>query len=290
MRQLLSLITFSTIYFLASSFIISLCKAGDESIYLQDALAAKLIMINLSSTGDYSGNSVEYEITNLSSKKISLKIPNNTIFLPENSEEQTLIHGQEKIITINSKEKMKGILTGFCIESNDNCPTENSKFSIGINRDKKLNSLFKNFSSENISPSDFQHAVWAITDGRSVSNIVRNNSTNALRSYAAELAGQEDTWYSSPQEISVDELGRIVNTTTTITGELSFQCKKGASIQQDVHNSTGEKLISSRPYKTIRAGNITYTFKIKVSRWPKGDYYVRLHDEQSEIKKYLFKI
>jgi len=291
MRQTLSLLLFSFIYFIGTSFILSVYLTSPiPSINLQQAIHQNKITAEFLSNGDYSGDAVDYIITNKTNKAITIKIPAGTLFHPENTDEQTLIHIEDDILTLKSQGEATGTLSGYCTESNDNCPTENNNMSLGMNKNLNLDSLLTYFSNNNNTSSQYQHAIWSVTDGNNISNIINNTSSSGLRAYASELTGQENTWYSSPQNLQVGRDGRIESTTTTITGTLSFQCNAGSQVFQDVHRENGVKLISSDTYKTIRAGNITYTFTIRVKGWEKGEYYVRLHDGNNEITKYTFTV
>ena len=288
MRQLFSLLIFSLIYFIASSFFISMYLKN--SIDLKTAINQKKITAEFKSNGNYSDESVDYIISNNTNQTITIKIPSGTLFHPKDSSEQTLVQIQENILTLKSKEKIEGTINAFCTESNDNCPTSDDTMTLGENKNEQLDSLLQHLRNNKINSSQYQQAIWCVTDGKSVSNIVNNGHSSELREYVSELTGQENTWYSTPQNVRVNSNGSIVSTTKTITGEISFLCKKGTQVFQDVHDGTGQKLISTEPYRTIRDGNITYTFTIKVKGWEEGDYYVRLHDGRREIKKYSFQI
>tara|TARA_B110000285_G_scaffold116400_1_gene131919 strand:+ start:902 stop:1768 length:867 start_codon:yes stop_codon:yes gene_type:complete len=288
MRQLLSLLIFSLIYFIASSFLIS--RSLKNSLDLQTAINQKKITAEIKSNGNYSDESVDYVISNNTNQILTIKIPSGTLFHPKDSGEQTLVLIQENVLTLKSKEKREGTFNAYCTESNDNCPTSDDEMTLGRNTNPQLDSLLQHFRNNKINSSQYQQAIWCVTDGKNVSNIVNNSHYAELREYVSELTGQENTWYSTPQNVQVNSNGSIVSTTKAITGEISFHCNKGTQVFQDVHDGNGQKLISTEPYRTVRDGKITYTFTIKVKGWDEGNYYVRLHDGRTEIKKYSFQI
>lgn len=288
MRQIFSLLILSIVYFIATSFFIS--RYLKNTIDLKTALNQKKITATFKSNGNYSDESVDYIISNNTNQTLSIRVPSGTLFNPKDSSEQTLIQVHENILTLKSKEEIKGTFEAFCTESNDNCPTANDAMSIGENKNQKLDSLINHLKTNKINSAHYQQAIWCVTDGKSVSNILNNSHSSDLREYVSELTGQENTWYSTPQNVHVNSNGNIVSTTKTITGEISFHCRKATQIFQDVHDHNGIKLISTEPYRTVRDGNITYTFTIKVKGWEPGNYYVRLHDGQRELKKYSFQI
>jgi len=106
----------------------------------------------------------------------------------------------------------------------------------------------------------------------------------------ASLTGQKNTWFSSPQNRSVDAGGNIVQETVVIKGQLKFDCKKNAQVHQDIYKENGESVYISKRSMTAQTGKVTYKFTMRVKGWDEGKYYIRIHDGTDEITRYYFNV
>ena len=262
-----------------------------KDVELSTAIKSKKIDATIQSIGRHEGKSISIKLKNNTSSNLRVKIPAGTLFHPEDDGEQTLIHLEENFIALKPKGEYKGFLAGFCTESKDRCPTDGSGMSIAANANPKFTKLSDYLKGKKISKSVYQDAVWAISDGKSVANIdAINPATVELKKFVANLTGQKNTWYSSPQSRHVDESGNIVQETVIIKGKLEFDCKKNAKVRQDIYKENGESVFVSEKYMTAVVPHITYKFTLRVRGWEKGKYYIRIHDGTDEIKRYYFNV
>ena len=256
-----------------------------------DAIQSKKITASWLSNGKHSGNSVEIKIVNTSNTTIDLVIPAGTKYSTENGDEQTLIQLEDEFIALTPKQVYNGKVAAFCMEASDRCPTENLAMKISKNTNPKLNELTAYIKGKTLDKSTFQDAVWAISDGYSVSNIAAEDSaTKDFRKQIASITGQKNTWFNSPQDVTIDEQGNFNMETKLIAGQLEFVCKKGAFVHQDIYKANGEAVLISDKAMQARYGNVRYRFQIRVKGWEKGEYYIKLHDGNEEITRYEFSV
>ena len=260
-------------------------------INIFDAINSKTITASWKSNGKHSGNSVDIKLVNATSQTIELVIPSGTKYSTENEDEQTLIQLEDQFIALAPKQTHIGKVAAFCMEASDRCPTTALPMRITKNTNPKLTELSTYLKGKTVDKSTFQDAVWAISNGYSVSNISANDeASKELRKKVALITGQKNTWFTSPQNVTIDAQGNFVLETKLIAGQLEFDCKKGAFVHQDIYKSNGDAMLISDKTMQARYGNVRYRFQIQVKGWEKGDYYIKLHDGTEEIARYDFTI
>jgi len=278
------------------SIIITLFSAFSKNpasikISIFDAIKTKTINAKIQSNGKHNGNSVDLNIINLTSQAIELTIPAGTKYSTENDDEQTLIQLEDKLITLQPKQSYTGNAAAFCTEASDRCPTTASVMTMTKNTNPKFTELSEYIKGKAIDKSTFQDAVWAISDGYSVSNIeAEDQATIDFRKKVADLTGQKNPWFNSPQNVTIDDEGNFNLETVLIAGQLEFMCTKGAMVHQDIYKANGDAMLISDKTMQARYGDVKYRFQIRVKGWEKGEYYIKLHDGTNEITRYVFNV
>lgn len=262
-----------------------------KELNLFTAINSNQITASFVSNGQYNGKSVDLNIKNNTSGSLKIKIPSGTLFHPENDDEQTLIQLEDDFIVLKPHGAYEGVSVAYCTESNDRCPSTGNSMKITANKNPNFSKLSKYLIGKDIETSTYQSAVWAISDGHNVSNIEAiDPATKEFRKYIATITGQDDTWFSSPQHIQIDEEGNFRRETVVITGQLEFNCEKNAQVRQDIYKENGESVLISDKYMTARYGKVTYKFTMRVRGWEKGKYFIKLHDGTDEITRYYFDV
>ncbi len=262
-----------------------------QKISLLDAVKTGVINADLTSNGKYSGLSVNVELNNTTKSPLHVIIPAGTQYHPEDNGEQTLIQVEDKLIVLKPNGTFRGQVAAFCTEANDRSPSEASNMRITKNTNPTFDKLFAYLKGKAITKSTYQDAVWAISDGHSIANIVADKPADvAFRKHIAEITGQKNTWFTSPQRIQVDEEGNFNRETVKISGDLSFECPPGTKVLQDIHKENGDAFFISDKHMTARYGKVNYAFNLSVLGWEKGTYYIRIHDGENEFARYTFTV
>jgi hypothetical protein len=263
-----------------------------KTVNLSDAIRQKLVTANFTATGKYSGYSVTCKLSNLTAAPIHIRIPAGTFFTTADEDEQSLLVPQERMIVLSPKAGNEQIVDGFCTEASDRCPSAGGKLTLATANIPKLQGLTDFLKTKKYPTHVLQDAIWTLTDKHPVSNIYAEDmaSVQDLRKTLCQLTGQKDTWYSSPQQRTVDESGNIQHETVAIDGKISFTCNKGAKVHEEVHNASGKVMFKMDNTSIVHSGNVDFEFKIRVTGWEKGAYSVKVMEGTKVLTTYTFAV
>jgi hypothetical protein len=279
---------FLPILFVAFSFVE---KIAPIDLSLNQAISSKKINAKIISNGKYRGNSVMLKITNNTSSSLNVKIPAGSAYMPADEGEQTLVQLEEEFIALAPQATQNITIAAFCSESSDGCPSSDSAFALSSTKDKKLNQMIAYMKGKKINKTAYQDAVWAITDDKSISNIQANDKvTKDFRQFVAKLMGKENTWYTSPQQYSVDARGNINSETVVISGNLKFPSNGVTPIHEEVFDVDGNMLFKSNASTPRKSANVTMQFSIRVKGWEIGSYTVKVMEGDKELKSFPFEV
>lgn len=276
---------------LVFALIISAQRAPEDEkiITLSEAISNGTIEAEAFSIGRYSGRSVKLVVSNKGNKKLKISVPAGTIYIPGEDEEQTLIQLEEHFIALEPNAMKTEMIAAFCTEATDMSPSDEGRFKISKSTNKKLNEAIAYLADKKVDKKSYQDAVWAITDNHSVSNIQPTNpATQDFRKYIAELTGQKNTWYTSPQHHTVNEQRRIVSQTIIVRGQVEFPSDGTSEIRQEVIDKDGQVRFEMPPATPRKSQKVTMDFSVRVRGWEPGEYTLRILKDGEEIKTYPF--
>lgn len=278
---------------LAFALIISAQNAptADKEVNLTEAIKDGSIKADVISNGKHSGRSVKLSVTNTTNRTLKVIIPAGTAYIPGEDEEQTLIQLEEDFFVMEPKTTKNHLIAAFCTEASDKCPSNGGAFKISTSSNKNLNKVIEYMKGKKIDKKSFQDVVWAITDDHSVSNIQATTpQTQEFRKYLAELTGQKDTWYTSPQRHVITEERRIVSQTVVVRGQVQFPSDGTSVIRQEVIDKDGEVKFALPPATPRKSQQVTMDFSVRVRGWEAGEYTLRIMKDDVQIKSYPFRL
>ena len=278
---------------LAFALIISAQNAptAEKEVNLNAAIKDGTIQAEVTSNGKHSGKSVKLSVTNTSNRTLKVIVPAGTAYVPGEDEEQTLIQLEEDFFVLEPKATKNHMIAAFCTEASDMCPSTGGSFKISTSSNKNLNKAIAYMKDKKIDKKSFQDIVWAITDDHSVSNIQATTpQTKEFRKYLAELTGQKDTWYTSPQRHVINEQRRIVSQTVVVHGQVQFPSDGTSVIRQEVIDKDGEVRFALPPATPRKSQKVTMDFSVRVRGWEPGEYTLRIMKDDVEIKSYPFQL
>jgi hypothetical protein len=262
-----------------------------STVELQSAIASGKIVASAKMVGLYSEKSVQLDLTNKSSATLTINIPSGTVFHPEDKGEQSLVTTEDELIVLQPRSQNSVPLDAYCTEASDRCPAAGGACAIGTVTDPKLRKLLDRLKKGGISKSIHQDAVWAVTDGHSIANMDhRSPADQLLRTFVAELTGQKDVWYTTPQQRRVDDSGKIVSETVTIRGNIAYTASKGAMIHNEVVRLDGGSIHRTQAKSAPFSGKVEFTFTLRVKGWEKGQFAVKVMEGERLIAEYPFSI
>ncbi len=264
-----------------------------ETISLDKAIKDKIITASFTSNGSYSGKSIFCQVSNLTGKSYKISIPAGSFFQAPSSDEQDLIVPQEEFLALNANAQKSTLLNGFCTNLSNHAPKKEGKFKlITTKAPKEMPKLLAFLKGKKYENHTLQDAIWALTNKSSVTNINGEDekSIAALRKELFTITGQKEDWYQSPQETTMNEDRSINRETASISGELSYQTKKGAKIHTEVLSPDGEIKIKTEDRDSKMSGELSFYFKVEVKGWKKGKYTVKVIEDSKVIKAYDFNV
>ncbi len=267
-------------------------KLESVEIKLADAISQKNVKTEFASNGSYHGNCVKLNLENLGNQSLKLIVPAGTMFNPSDDGMQNILVTQEQILVLNPSEKKTGWVKGFCCEATDRCPSKEITFVLSDNKNPKMQKLFSFLKGKQFGDDVIQESVWCISNNHEVSNLYAENMAGIkpLRAELCKITGQKDSWYSTPQKHSVDAEGNISHEVTRVTGLIKFKALKTAKVHNEIYDATGKMLVKNPNEFSIKPGNIEYEFEIRVGGWKKGNYSVKVFENDKVIHKQEFKI
>lgn len=274
---------------IACSMMINIGVANPLS--LNDALSQGLIEVSVQSEGGYSGKCIKLHVKSNTKKKYSLILEPGDVFYPDENENQNILVVEEQVLAMEDVQDDFRV-EGFCCESSDHSPGEGDSFKFGKIENDKLIKLADYISGKEISNESKQSAIWAVSDGESISAIYpKNEKDKELRKFVCDLTGQDNVWFNTQNNYSVTEDRTIVREPTLITGEVNYKVTAPGKIYCSVYNADGEvklELVKGSPIPY--AANLSFEFEGKVKGWQSGDYYVKVFLDDKEIHSQKFTV
>lgn len=263
------LFIFTTYGFVSSNY-------GNAEITISDVVHDPNVKMELVSIGGHSGKCVQLKIT--SNKTFKLQIPAGTIYEPPSKNEQKLLAPMLASIQIKRNTPKKIALDGYCTQLSNRSPKNGGNFKLNKTKDSSLQQLILFFKKNKVTDENaIQESIWVVTNSQSISNVyLADTATNRkLKTLLGSLTKREVPWHTSRRNIQVDPLGNINTTTTIVQGNIRFNNPVASTIKSKVINEAGEtKFENSKSYNIPKANNVKMKFKVGVSGWVKGKYFV----------------
>ncbi|MBA3900363.1 MAG: hypothetical protein H0X62_09175 [Bacteroidetes bacterium] len=275
----------------ASSFITP-AERTKVPINVIEAINQGIIRLDVKSKGGHSGGCLSASIKNTASERITILIPPGTMFHPEEPGMQNIIVVKEKLLALNRNESKTTVIIGFCCNLSKKSPSEGMAFKAAKSTNKNLIQIANFINGQNFNDDAIQSAIWAVSDGNRISEIYDENpeKVSSLRKEVSEITGQPITWYATRTNRTTGEDGFINNEPVLVTGEISIKVEKPCTLIQEVFNEKGEVKWRIKDMEIPWAGSMNYDFQLRVSGWPKGNYYVKASIPGKVLVKHDFVI
>lgn len=272
--------------------VVSAFTFGKNSMTVQQAQAEKKVQVTILPYRTYVGEGIRIEVKNISGKPLDLLLPKGSVFIPDNSGEQTLIKSDDIQFALKAGETKPLQFKGYCTELHDHGSQEGSTFQIGTTQNEKLKNLLSYIDSLGITNQNtIQCAVWSVTDDNPVSYISTTDSASrSLRGYLCKVTGQTAPWYNHTADIVESPQREFVLVSKEISGEIAFRANERVEMQGVVQDSTGKVVFANPSKLSAPPGNITFWYRLRVEGWEKGKYYVVYTNNGTEMIRKEFEI
>lgn len=236
-----------SIVLLFSSFI---KVSAAEKIDLLEAFKTDKVSYKLQSNGNgLREGMLTISIQNNTKKKLEVLIPAGQTYICSEDERQNLIQVEELLVELNSNASLEKELLTMCTERSDNSPGDSIIYSLGKKANGNLLICAEYLNTNSKWDYAGQSAIWVFSNNTSVSYIHGNDPvTNSLRTFAANLSGQEETWYT----VNYEGNGQLSNSFTNKERKTNYQKRingklnKTKSSNSKKENSTYQNRINKQ--------------------------------------------
>ncbi len=250
-------------------------------VTFSDAIQQQLISVEASSPGGLPEKPLSLKIANDSRRDLELLIPAGYIFPSQDSSEQDLITIQDRQLAIAKKSSRIVKLPAMCIQASHAAPGKGSGYRPGGPASGKLGKLVSFVNQKNILESDTQYALWAVTDGEDLANIVNEE----LRKFTADLLGLKAPSYSLIHESMAPQAGQraFVPNPVVVRGTFEYQTEVDILASFGLFDENGKEVVPFFTDQEQRRGGHRFRFTFEIRHLPPGTYYARLRDGERTI-------
>lgn len=251
---------------------------------LSDALAKKLVALDIQGTGGYQGEGLKVVCRNLRAQSLRLRIPQGQLMEPADSSLQTLVVVETKELLVSAKSPVELLLTTFCTQAGDRSPTNGSAFAVGALAAENLRSLLQ-FIVEKGKSQDgaAQNAVWCVTNGNALGSI----GDAELAQFTAKLLNKKPPGYTIKYHIAPAQPGERagLGQALVVEGNYRFFLAKDEKISLVLYDAAGKLVKVLRKDEPMKSGEHRSSLKLQVYNLQPGQYFVRLEKPDHEVVK-----
>ncbi len=267
---------------------------ADNAVTLEQAINHGQVEVKILPFGKDGWNAIQLKVKNISGAKVKIVMPKGTLFVPDATDEQTLITGGDEIFVLNAGQEKIIARKGFCTELHDHGSKEASTFTLGLSGNQKLMNVISYMDSLGIQDKEMiQHAVWCITNNNPVGYIESDEDTareRLLRQRVCSLTNQTMPWYDTESNIVITPEQEFVIVAKEVTGEIVINSDVPITLQGQVKDATGKVLFTNPNQSHAPDGETTFDYVLHVEGWAKGTYYVVYTCNGKEVINQPFEI
>lgn len=244
---------------------------NSNAISIEDALKYQLITFEATNLGSYSGECILMNLTNTSSRPLSVIIESGRNLISEDTNKQDILIVKEAIFSLQPLGSEAKKLFGFCSQSHKSAPDENDKYTLGNMMSKEVVQLATHLNKNKYPLGAMQHAVWTLTNHRPISSVFHTDrdSIKGLQEFLAQFKNQVVPWYSI-EYMPNDSTGMVSNKAKTIYGTLKADLEKGRVIKVVIYDLYSISQI--RKDILVTEDTKEQPIIVNVSELPKGRY------------------
>lgn len=262
---------------IVTNLLVSSLSIATVTLTLDQAIAQGKVRATVLPYGDEGSDGLRVDVKNISGSLLRLNMPKGTLFIPDNSGEQTLVTSGDEIFALNNGQVKRIVSPGFCSELRDHGSDDTSTFVLGMSTNPALLNVIGYLDSLHVTDNDFiQYAIWSITDHNPVGYIESDDTTQTrlVRERVCALTAQEMPWYETESKIIESPQHEFVIVPTEVSGEIVINSDVPITLQGMVKDSAGKILYTNPNQSHAPDGETTFDYTLHVEGWAHGTYYV----------------
>ncbi len=260
---------------------ISILSSSKPSLTIYDLKTAiEKNMVSCAFNGNFESphyyQPLNIEITNLTNKEISIKVPNGLKFISDSTDIQDVIITQEELIALTPSQKETKSLFAMCIQQNNSAPFEGATYHIGNLATGNLNKLTHEIEKNKTFNTLGQYSIWALTNKHPLEEIDGFDKKEAThyQKYIANLLNIK------PPVKQPENYKTYYERTTTISrsveGNFKYKIHNQSNVTIGLFNEQDiiVRELYNNPSKKPGYHHFKYAFDLETYQDPR--YYVRL--------------
>ncbi len=260
-------------------------------ISIQDAVDAGSIKLKIHGNGrGYSGYCIDMEISNSLHDSGYYLLESGRRLDSKDSNTQDILVVKENHIPLAAGEKKHISIFGFCCQLHHHAPKDTSTYSVGNMADPSLVMLAKFLDGSQYPISPMQHAIWVLSDNNQLASVTpdKDEDINDLIDMLAKIKNIEVPWYRIYYD-KADTAHVFSGNHNRVTGKLSYFLSNNGVVNISIYTTKGQFV------KTIKEGaanpdTYTYPMALDVRGWSKGQYLVRVTQDDKRILEKKFEL
>lgn len=222
-------------------------------------------------------------LKNTGKSELKIAVPTGLQFLPQDSNDQTLILPAEMFCHLKAGTADSFPVKVYCCAASKRAPAKASRFSVGPLHHPEMIRLLEYCRSHQITTDqDIQQSIWSVSDHHRVESI----GNDSLRLFTANLTGQKiqplQLKYiheSIPGRIAFEPKG------LDVAGTFKFYTEKNIRADLKLFDDNNELVTTLARNITGKAGQHTFRFHAFISRIQPGAYHIRLMHGNTAISE-----
>lgn len=262
---------------------------ASDTISIKDALDKGIVSIMAKGLGGHSDECIEMNIENLVGEDVILRIEAGRGMISEDTAMQDILITKQYEFLLSKTEKVKLKIFGMCMRAHRGSPSKESRFSVGKMTDTLLVQLARFIDKFNYRNYSSQNAVWVLSDGNPLESI-HSASNDAIAKKLLEfihiLTKKPIPWYTI--EYKKDTIILFTGKAETLHGYYEYYVPNNSVVSIGIYKEDGHLKEILFSQKTHSPGKYDYPFTLDVSKWMKGNYYLKFYmDDQVKEKKMI---
>lgn len=243
-----------------------------KKIDLFDAIDRGYISVEAISLGKSSSDCVQLNIRNLTNKDLEITVNTGLQLATESEYEQDILVTRPENILVKANETRSEELYGFCSQSLNATPGEDSVFKLAGYATGDRAELATYLADNRYDADIEQEAIWSITDGFTLAGIYSEDEeqTTALREFCSGITGEEIPWYNIDYGDVLDE--PFVDEPVELNGEMEYKVDERALADLKMFAPDGTEMVTFFESRHMRPATYTQNFSFSAYGLARGDY------------------
>jgi hypothetical protein len=266
-------------------------SAKKDTVSVGKAFLKKTIKLEIKGKGGYQQECISMKIKSTIGDTLIVFVEAGRRLDSQDSSMQDILIVRDQYLTLGAQQEKTINVFGFCCQAHNKAPAEKSIFSVGDIADKPLADLARYINSSKLNASSMQQAVWVVSDNNELSSVVDDNTDEVknLRKFLAKLKNIETPWYNTFYKKEAQSL--FSGKPEKVTGEIDYMVTNDlAMVLINIRDAAGTIVKSYFVSKGAMRGEYKYKLDWDVSKMTKGNYTVRVYENQRELKKLTIKL